>query len=274
MLDKWEIKVMYMTDSLEQAEILGVPVTILNSYSHAVEIVINRIKRRQKTFCVAVNPIKIYHAQSDMKLKRLITSAHIHICDGIGTAIAGRILYGRKIERITGVQLFQELIARAEKERLKVFLLGASQDVNDRACETLLAKHPNLQIVGRYCGYFNGNGKVINMINRSGANMLFVAMGSPRQEHWIAEHIDAVRASFLMGIGGTLDVVSGHVKWAPKVFRRTGTEFIYRLITDFKRWRQQKILPKFVLLVLKSRFVNGVNRCRSKSLDVEYSSED
>jgi N-acetylglucosaminyldiphosphoundecaprenol N-acetyl-beta-D-mannosaminyltransferase len=263
-----------MTDSLEQAEILGVPVTILSSYSHAVKIVINRIKRRQKTFCVAVNPIKICHAQSDIKLKQLINSAHIHICDGVGTAIAGRILYGRKIKRITGVQLFLELIARAEKERLKVFLLGASQDVNDRACESLLARHPNLQIVGRYCGYFNGNGKVVGMINRSGADMLFVAMGSPRQEHWIAEHINAVQASFLMGIGGTLDVVSGHVKWAPKVFRRTGMEFIYRLIKEPKRIKQQKVLPKFVLLVLKSRFVNGASRCQSKSLDVEYSNED
>lgn len=274
MLNKREVRVMYMTDSLEQAEILGVPVTILSSYNHAVEIVINRIKRRQKTFCVAVNPIKIWHAQSDMKLKQLIDSAHMHICDGVGTAIAGRILCGKKIERITGVQLFLELIAKAEKERLKVFLLGASQDVNKRACESLLAKHPDLQIVGQYRGYFNGNGKVVRMINRSGADMLFVAMGSPRQEHWIAEHIDAVRASFLMGIGGTLDVVSGHVKWAPKVFRRTGTEFIYRLITDSKRWRRQKVLPKFVLLVLKSRFVNGASQCRSKSLDVEYSSED
>ena len=248
---------MCMTDSLEQAEILGVPVTILDSYSQAVEISIGRIKQRQKTFCVAVNPIKICHAQSDIKLKKLINSAHISICDGVGTAIAGRILYGRRIERITGVQLFLELIARAEKEKLKIFLLGASQDVNDRACETLLAKHPNLRIVGRYCGYFNGNGKVIRMINRSDADMLFVAMGSPRQEHWIAEHIGVVKAPFLMGIGGTLDVISGHVKWAPKVFRRNGMEFIYRLIKEPKRIKQQKVLPKFVWLVLKSRFVNG-----------------
>jgi N-acetylglucosaminyldiphosphoundecaprenol N-acetyl-beta-D-mannosaminyltransferase len=265
---------MYITDSLEQAEILGVPVTILDSYNHAVEIVINRIKHGQKTFCVAVNPIKICHARSDLKLKQLINSAHIHICDGIGTALAGRILYGKKIGRITGVQLFHELITRAEKEGLKVFLLGASHNVNKRACESLLARHPNLQIVGRHSGYFNGNGKVVRMINSSGADMLFVAMGSPRQEHWIAEHIDVLKAPFLMGIGGTLDVVSGHVKWAPKVFRRTGMEFIYRLIKEPKRIKQQKVLPKFVWLVLKSRYVNGASRCRTKSLGVEYSSED
>jgi len=265
---------MYMTDSLEQAEILGVPVTVLGSYNHAVEIIINRIKQRQKTFCVAVNPIKICHAQSDLKLKQLINSAQMHICDGIGTAIAGRILYRKKIERITGVQLFHELITRAEKEELKVFLLGASQDVNKRACESLLARHPNLQIVGQYCGYFNGNGKVVRMINSSGTDMLFVAMGSPRQEYWIAEHIGLVKASFLMGIGGTLDVVSGNVKWAPRVFRQAGMEFIYRLIREPKRIKQQKVLPKFVWLVLKSRFVNGSSQCRTKSLDIEYSSED
>jgi N-acetylglucosaminyldiphosphoundecaprenol N-acetyl-beta-D-mannosaminyltransferase len=265
---------MKMTDSLEQVEILGVPVTILSSYNHAVEIVINRIKHRQKTFCVAINPIKIYHAQSNMKLKQLIDSAHIQICDGVGTSIAGRILYGRKIKRITGVQLFHELITKAEKEGLKVFLLGATQDVNNEAYENLLTEHPNLQIVGRYCGYFNGDNNVVRMINDSSADMLFVAMGSPRQEHWIAEHINAIKAPFIMGIGGTLDVVSGHVKWAPNVFRRTGMEFIYRLMKEPKRIKQQKVLPKFVWLVLKSRFVNGASHCRTKPLDVEYSSKD
>jgi N-acetylglucosaminyldiphosphoundecaprenol N-acetyl-beta-D-mannosaminyltransferase len=264
---------MYTIDSLKQAEILGVPVTILDSYSHAVEIVINRIKRRQKTFCVAVNPIKIYRAQSDIKLKQLINSAHMHICDGVGTAIAGRILYGKKLRRITGIDLFLELVARAEKEGLKVFLLGASKDASKGACENLLNRHPKLQIVGRYCGYFNGSDKVVRMINQSGADMLFVAMGSPRQENWIHEHIDDINTPFLMGIGGTLDVVSGRIKRAPKLVRRSGTEFIYRLILEPKRWRQQKVLPKFAYLVLKSRLVNGIDH-HDKLLDVEYSSEE
>jgi hypothetical protein len=112
--------------------------------------------------------------------------------------------------------------------------------------------HPGLDIAGRQDGYFDNDDDVIRHINDSGADMLFVAMGSPRQEKWINKHRDRIYAPYCMGVGGTLDVVNGNVKWAPKFFRKTGTEFLYRLISQPKRIKRQKVLPKFMFLVFKA----------------------
>ena len=155
------------------------------------------------------------------------------------------------------MQLFYQLMARAEQAGLKVFLLGASPESNDGAYEKLKNMHPNLQIVGRQDGYFKDDQQVVKQINDSGADMLFVAMGTPSQEKWIAKYRAAINAPYCMGVGGTLDVVSGRVKWAPKVFRMTGTEFLYRLISEPKRWKRQLVLPKFALMVLKARILSA-----------------
>lgn len=137
--------------------------------------------------------------------------------------------------------MFYELIAAAGDRGWKIFLLGAAPEVNEQAESTLLESDPNLKIVGRMDGYFDD----------SAANIEFVAMGSPKQEIWIQHHRSKVNASILMGVGGTFDVVSSHVKWAPKIFRQTGTEWLYRLVSDPRRIRRQLVLPKFVWLVIK-----------------------
>lgn len=247
---------MTIINTVEEIRILDVPVTIFDSYLHAVETIINKIKGHQKSFCIAIGPEKIYRIQSDENLIKLVNSADIHICDGIGTVIAARILTGRKIKRITGIQLFLDLIERCEKEGLRVFLLGASPESNKDACENLLLKHPNLKIVGRKDGYFNDDKSVVRMINKSQADMVFVAMGSPRQEIWISKFRDEINALYFMGVGGTFDVIANRAKWAPKFFRKTGTEFLYRLIKEPKRWRRYLTLPKIILMIVKQKFNN------------------
>ncbi len=121
------------------------------------------------------------------------------------------------------------------------------------AYDTLLKSYPGLSIVGRHDGYFKNSGKVIEDINRSEADILFVAMGSPKQEQWLSENWDTIQASFCMGVGGTFDVVSGKVKWAPTICRKTGTEWLYRLVSEPKRWRRQLALPKFIWLLFQYR---------------------
>lgn len=254
---------MIINKAVEKIKILSVPVTVFGSYSHAVESIIDRIKNGQKSLCFAINPEKIYQVQSDIKLKEVINTADIHICDGVGVVIATKILYGRRIHRITGIQLFHDLVARAEKDGLRIFLLGASPESNKGACDKLLAKHPNLQIAGRQNGYYSDSAAIVRMINDSRADMLFVAMGSPKQEFWIAEHKDAINVPFCLGIGGTLDVVSGHAKRAPKLFRKTGTEWLYRMICKPKRLKRQICYPVFMLQVIKTRLF-GSDKCLLK----------
>lgn len=237
----------------EKLDIFGVPVTVLDSYRDAEDSIVERVRCRQKTFCVAINPEKIYQAQTDSELMTLLNTADFHICDGIGAALAARILHQERIPRVTGVQLFFNLIARAEQEKLGVFLLGASPEANDGAYKKLKEMHPSLRIVGCQDGYFKDNRKVGEQINASKADMLFVAMGSPKQEKWISTYRDRIYTPFCMGVGGTFDVVSGNAKWAPKFFRKTGTEFLYRLICDPKRIKRQMVLPKFAFKVLTTK---------------------
>lgn len=241
----------------ESLSIMGMSVTPFDSYSHAVRCISSRIERRQRTFCVAVNPEKAYHSFYDPALKVLLNSADIQLCDGIGIVYAARILLGKKLVRTTGAQLFFNLIRKASEDGLKVFLLGASPQSNELACSNLLKTYPRLKIAGHQDGFFEDDNAVIKEINESNADMLFVAMGSPRQEFWIAEHKDAITSPFCMAVGGTLDVISGHAKWPPKIFRKTGTEFLYRLIMEPRRWRRQLVLPKFALMILKERLFSS-----------------
>jgi N-acetylglucosaminyldiphosphoundecaprenol N-acetyl-beta-D-mannosaminyltransferase len=233
--------------------IMGIKVVPFASYSQAVGCVADRIRFKKKSFCVAINPEKVYRAGQDQKLKAVLDRADFGICDGVGVSIAAGVLYGHRIPRCTGVDLFLKLIEQASKADWKIFLLGASPEVNETACQKLQERYPTLKIVGHQNGYFKDNATVIEQINSSGADMLFVAMGSPRQEFWISENRAAIEASFCMGVGGTLDVVSGNIKRAPRFFRQTGTEFLYRLISEPKRWRRQTALPLFMFSVLRKK---------------------
>jgi len=242
------------TEYIEKLDILGVPLAKLDSYSHAEDYIVNRIENKEKTFCVAINPEKTYRSFSDENLKELLGKADLHICDGVGSAIAAKWLTGHKVGRVTGVQLFLNLMAKAEEENLKVYLLGAGPDANEGAYNNLLQKHPKLKIVGRQDGYFEDDNIVIEHINETKPDMLFVAMGSPKQEYWIDTHKENLDASYFMGVGGTFDVVSGKVKWAPKFFRKTGTEFLYRFACEpTKRWRREILRLKFGLKVIKTK---------------------
>lgn len=240
--------------------VMGISVTPFDSYKHAVECILHRIAIGQKTFCLAMNPEKVYVALNDLNLKTIFNKADIQICDGIGVKYAARLLLGQRLKRCTGVQLFFDLIANAAEDDFKVFLLGATLESNKLACSNLLDMYPDLKIVGHQHGYFQNSSAVVKQINESEAELLFVAMGSPKQELWLAEHKSEINAYFCMGVGGTFDLISGKAKRAPKFFRKTGTEFFYRLLTNTKRWRRQLVLPKFGLMVLKEKFFHPNSR--------------
>ena len=215
--------------------IMGVGVNPFPSYEAAIACLGRCIEQKQQIFIAAINPEKIYRAQSDLRLKALLNDANVSICDGIGAAWAARVLIGRSIPRVTGVALFYELISAAGDRSWRVFLLGAAPDVNEQAATTLLAANPRLNIAGRLDGFFEDSVTAVDAINTSEADIVFVAMGSPKQEVWIQENRGTINASILMGVGGTFDVVSGRVKWAPKIFRKTGTEWLYRLVCEPRR---------------------------------------
>jgi N-acetylglucosaminyldiphosphoundecaprenol N-acetyl-beta-D-mannosaminyltransferase len=241
--------------ALPAVNVLGVDITPFASREQAAECIAQAMRRQHKSFWVAINPLKVHRARRDAALRAALARCDIGLCDGVGIALAGRLLHGLKIPRCTGCDLFFHALGQAERNGWRVYLLGASTETNAAAVRRVRRDYPDLQLAGACDGYFADSADVVGRINDSGAEMLFVAMGSPRQEIWIAENIDALTARFFMGVGGTFDVAAGRCRRAPRICRATGTEFLYRLATQPGRWRSQLALASFAAGVLGRRFL-------------------
>lgn len=242
-----------MRSPVSRLSLLGAKVDTFRSYDDALRHIDECVRLRRKTFCVAINPEKVDAARKSPELRQILRRADMGICDGIGIVLASMILYGKRIHRCTGCDLFTRLIEHAAAVGHGIFLLGASPEVNKAACENLKLRFPGLRIVGARDGYFSDDADVVEAINASGADLLFVAMGSPRQEYWLTANGERLDVPFRMGIGGSLDVISGKVRRAPWLFRKTGTEFLYRLLSNPSRWRRQLALPRFIGSVFREK---------------------
>jgi len=217
----------------------------------------------EKGTCVhtifATNPEKNYSVPKDSVLYEMFQAADLLIADGIGVVFAARILHGLKLHRLTGIQVMEEICKLSSEKGYKIFLYGAEEEVNEAAAENLSKKFKNLKIVGRANGYLSPTEMkgLVERINESGAQILFLALGSPKQELWISQNqlsLQSVRVC--QGVGGSLDIWSGKKKRAPYIFRRLGLEWFYRVVTEPKRLKRQKVYPIFVAQVLNNKLRN------------------
>jgi len=243
---------MTQASQAEVRPIFGMSVNVFASQDHAARFVEHRLDAGLRTFCVAMNPEKLYRARRDANLRNVLASADMRLCDGVGVSLASRILCASALPRCTGIDLFLALVALAERRQWTIFLLGASPEANRGARNALKRRFPLLRIAGTRDGFFSDSKEVIGEINRSEPELLFVAMGSPRQEFWIAENRAALHPRFCMGVGGSLDVLAGVAKRAPTICRKTGTEWLFRLLSDPRRAKRQIALPLFAWAVVKA----------------------
>lgn len=211
------------------------------------------IKDRTPSFVVAINPEKIMKAQDDEKLKRLLNSAALQIPDGVGVLIASKMNRGSIKSRVTGIDLMQNVCALAAQNNYRVFMLGAKPGVAERAAEILKEKYKGLNIVGIRDGYFKNEEELIENIKSSKADIMFVAMGSPKQENWITKNMDKLEVPFLMGVGGSYDVICGNIKRAPDLMCKLGLEWLYRLVKEPWRYKRMLVLPVFLFKVMGER---------------------
>jgi N-acetylglucosaminyldiphosphoundecaprenol N-acetyl-beta-D-mannosaminyltransferase len=237
--------------------IMGVPVQPLESYEQAVQCVAELVASGRRAYSVAINPEKILRAARDPELRAILRGADLGLCDGVGASLAAALLHGRRLRRCTGVDLFEHLAAESARRGWRLYLLGASPESSAQAARRLADRHPNLVIAGRRDGYFQDDAAVIADINAARPDLVFVAMGSPRQELWIGRHRQAIHALFCMGIGGTLDVVSGRARRAPRVFRVTGTEFLYRLLANPTWTLSMRLRRGWTLVVFAGRVLRA-----------------
>jgi len=198
---------------------------------------------------VTPNPEMIVASLKDIEIRNIINNAYISVADGVGLMIAGRIL-GRKFkQRIAGIDLMLELVKVAKAKRYKIFLFGGKEGVAEEAVKVLDA-----DVVGTYQGYSMNDHGAIESIKKSKPDMLFIGMGSPKQEKWAAKYLKELGVPLVMCVGGSLDVIAGRVKRAPIFMRRMGIEWLWRLITEPRRWRRMLVLPVFIIKVIRSRF--------------------
>ncbi|MCP4277719.1 MAG: WecB/TagA/CpsF family glycosyltransferase [Gammaproteobacteria bacterium] len=240
--------------SPERIELLGVPVDCVDM-GQSLEAVDALIQGDCAKTVIAVNPEKIIKARTDTKLLRLLQQSGLLIPDGIGAVIAVKILHGKSISRVPGSELMPEICRRSISKGYKLFLLGAAPEVNEKAVEVLKEKYQGINIVGSQHGYYSDDEipALIDQINDSEADVLFVALGSPRQELWMEEYLPKLNVKVCQGVGGTFDVIAGKVKRAPALFLKMHMEWLYRLLAQPKRLLRQTALPKFVYLVFKQK---------------------
>lgn len=204
-----------------------------------------------------VNAAKIVAANRDERLKQILREADLVTADGISVVWASRLLGQRLKQRVTGIDLFQRLVKHAAERGLSVYLLGAREESVRGAVAQLTARHPNLQVAGYRNGYFDASESdaVADDINKSAADLLFVAMGSPAQEYWIALNLARTGVRFALGVGGSFDHVSGLARRAPRWMQRMGLEWLHRLICEPRRLWRRYLVGNLVFIWLVAKQV-------------------
>ncbi|MFP3667394.1 WecB/TagA/CpsF family glycosyltransferase [Priestia sp. SIMBA_032] len=230
--------------------ILGIDVCS-DTYDELAVKLLQDIDKGRKSFIVAINPEKIMKAQEDRELKSLLNQATYQIPDGIGVILASKLKKGRIRERVTGIDMMLKLCKEATNNGKRIFLYGAKPGIADEAKAKLEEMFPGISIVGTLNGYEKNEEVIERTINDSGAEIVFVALGSPAQENWIIAHKEKLNPSVYQGVGGSFDVISGRLNRAPAVFQKFGLEWLYRLLKEPWRWKRQLELPRFLLRVLR-----------------------
>jgi N-acetylglucosaminyldiphosphoundecaprenol N-acetyl-beta-D-mannosaminyltransferase len=194
-----------------------------------------------------LNPEFIIQAQHNPAFYEVLQNSDLNVLDGWGTVWALRLRGVQVPERVTGSDGVPKIVERAPQKGWRLFLLGAGPGIAARAAEIFRERYPGVQILGVYEGSPRQEEveTILEIVNSAGADILLVAYGAPAQDLWIYQHRERLRVKVAMGIGGTLDFVTGNIPRAPQWMRRTGLEWLHRLYLQPSRWRRMMRLPLF-----------------------------
>ncbi len=213
-----------------------------------LDVLSRRIENGEKTFLVTVNAQIALRAKRDPVYFQILRNADLLIADGFGVKLALKLKYGRSVERYPGIELMKDLLAFSKIRGWSVYLLGSREEVVRKLA--LILEEEDVKVVGFHNGYFEGDGP-IGEIRSSSPDIVFVAMGAPKQEEWIFANIDEFEKGIFMGVGGSFDVLSGFKKRAPRWIQKAGLEWLYRFLKEPKRrWKVPFEVMAFFFLVL------------------------
>ncbi|MBS4200658.1 WecB/TagA/CpsF family glycosyltransferase [Bacillus sp. FJAT-49732] len=214
----------------------------------------HKIQHHKKTFIVTANPEIVMYALKDQEYMNTLQSADHIIADGAGIIMGSKLLKTPLPERVAGFDVLKDLLDVANEEALNVFFLGAGKKVIEQAVQNIKSEYPNLVIGGYHHGFFNEHDPSIGeMVKNSNSDIVFVALGFPKQEKWIAKNFDTFAKGIFMGVGGSFDILAGKVKRAPLLWRKLNLEWLYRLITQPARWKRMLVIPAFVKQIIETK---------------------
>lgn len=234
-------------------EILGVRIDSVYT-REAVATALRLAAADRGSYIVTPNAEIVMASLKHPGLKQALAFADLSVGDGVGVLWASRFL-GRPLpEKVNGIDLMLELLKEAGKRSLRVYLIGAREEVVAAAAKRIRTDM-GVNVVGYHHGYFGSDDEadILLSIRESSPHIIFVGMGSPRQELWMHKCVGRIPRGVMMGVGGSLDVISGAKPRAPRTVQQLGLEWLYRLIREPWRARRMTALPRFVLAVVMAK---------------------
>ena len=222
----------------KRQELFGVEVDAL-TMGETVDRIMHLIDAGEQVQHVVLNAAKVVMMDKDPALRDVIRACPVVNADGQSVVVASRLLRRPLPERVAGIDLFVELVARSAVNGRSVYFLGARDEVLDTMIARFRREYPALRIAGHRNGYWDDDREVIELVRNAQPDLLFLAIPSPRKEFWLGKHLAAMEVPFAMGVGGSFDVVAGKVKRAPRWVQRVGCEWVYRLVQEPRRmWKR------------------------------------
>lgn len=241
---------------MKRISICDIPVDSL-TMQETIGLINTAIIERRPIHHVVINAAKVVNAQKDAELKESIVSCDIINADGQAIVWASRFLNRSLPERVAGIDIMVNLVKLAAEKKYRIFFLGAKEEVVKKVVESYTETYGEQIIAGYRNGYFRKEEEqdVARQIAESGASILFVAMSSPKKEIFLNTYKEVIQTPFIMGVGGSFDVVSGLVKRAPDWMQKTGLEWFYRVIQEPGRMWKRYLFgnSEFIYLVLKEK---------------------
>jgi N-acetylglucosaminyldiphosphoundecaprenol N-acetyl-beta-D-mannosaminyltransferase len=234
-------------------ELFGVPVDGL-TMDETVEAARALVRGGGVHQHVAVNAAKLVEVQRNSALRDVIWTCDLVSADGQAVLWASGIL-GRPLpERVAGIDLFERLVDAAAQDGSSVYFLGAKDEVVQEAVAVMTERHPGLRIAGARDGYWQDDQEVVAAVRAARPDYLFLAIPSPRKEFWLKEHLESLGVPFVMGVGGSFDVVAGKVGRAPRWVQRAGFEWAWRLGQEPRRMWKRYLYTNtaFIWMVFKA----------------------
>ena len=233
----------------DRVTVLGVGFDNL-TFTDAVETAYSMIKHERAHTIVTPNSEIVYAARKNPGLTDALNRADLVVADGIGVVYASRFYKTPVKCKIAGIELGEALLKKLSATGESVFLLGSKSGVAELAAKNLCGKYPGLSIAGTHHGYFEDDDSIVELINKSGARVVFVCLGAPKQELWMTRYAPRLNARLLLGLGGSLDAYAGISKRAPEIWIKLGLEWFYRLVKQPTRIRRMLALPKFLFAAM------------------------